>query len=240
MQKLFFILFFWLLSPGVWAQHEFVVGIKIYLRGTWAHCTGTLLQPKVVLTAGHCLQDMKGGKVLVGEDLKHPKEVRWIQDWIQHPDYLASDMSKSTDLGLIFLEEPVSSVTSFPEVGFYSFLDPVERVGFGQRNEQNLKVVLKPTFFSNFDQYAVTNDKDGVGGDSGGPLLQQRGGKTFIVGTHMGRPQSPKGILLDFSYVQLLASMPILEWIFKESFYFNWVPENPEQKAQQKYFSNSY
>ncbi|MNJ91036.1 Trypsin [compost metagenome] len=57
-------------------------------------CTGSLIRPNVVLTAGHCVPAIpKGGRgavlVVFTQDLNQAseKDIRYVTDLVQHPDY---------------------------------------------------------------------------------------------------------------------------------------------------------
>jgi secreted trypsin-like serine protease len=78
-------------------------------------CSGTLVHPRVVLTAGHCtteLEDYGITKVWVSFDL----DVRKISEWqevervITHPDYEWARMQDSHDVGMLVLAEPAANL----------------------------------------------------------------------------------------------------------------------------------
>ncbi len=93
------------------------------LAGTF--CTGTLISPNYVLTAGHCIADCEGEEsniekrpymyVGIGYDERALDEVFPIEEFYVHPQFECSPSLKN-DIGLVKLKKPVplSTVTPTP------------------------------------------------------------------------------------------------------------------------------
>lgn len=90
-------------------------------------CTGTLISPTTILTAGHCTdfwtqlaadEDVDfDGSIQVSFDAQASVDDDWFPDggtwvtgseWLTHPDYVEADWPFTYDYGLLFLDEPVS------------------------------------------------------------------------------------------------------------------------------------
>lgn len=72
-------------------------------------CTGTVIAPRVVLTAGHCFDDKPPLKIecvsiCYGQFVRNKNLTKApASRWIQHPDY-----NKGVDLGIVVLTTPIS------------------------------------------------------------------------------------------------------------------------------------
>ncbi|NXG02540.1 ACRO protein, partial [Sakesphorus luctuosus] len=96
--------------PGAWPG---IVSIQAtWANGTWHMCSGSLINPKWVLTVAHCFfgaGDVTGWQVVIGAtDLTQPgpeTQIRHIQRLLVHQHYVVA--TGKNNIALLELEEPL-------------------------------------------------------------------------------------------------------------------------------------
>lgn len=97
--------------------------------GWFPVCSGTLIHPQVILTAGHFTYGLGSpAEVLVtfDQDASNPfpdtdtRSKLVVAQVITHPDYYWGPQSNPHDVGVLILAEPVTSIeiATLPEIGF--------------------------------------------------------------------------------------------------------------------------
>ena len=109
-------------------------------------CTGTLINPKVVLTAGHCIEYVWSMEEVFGAenvfvevffdyDLSsaEPGDGFPVEQCIAHPDYSWSNNASPHDVGVLILPEPVEGIepANLPELGKLNVLKRERALGKG-------------------------------------------------------------------------------------------------------------
>ena len=174
----------------------------IRTNNNW-YCTGTLIAPNVVLTAGHCAEDLPNNVLVGTSSLQRPTEgeVIPVKQRIEYP----SSQSRA-DLLVLVLErdskfEPRPIATGWARAEILNGAE-VQIVGFGaiDRDGNDYTPTLKEatTTITDFDCATSSGCRtsikpagelgaggmgiDTCGGDSGGPLYLSTSFGTFLAG----------------------------------------------------------
>jgi secreted trypsin-like serine protease len=145
--------------------------------GTGGYCSGTVMTPRTVLTAAHCLSpDMS---VTIGA------QTFQVADTLRHPDYRSAPYN---DLALLFFEQdlPGPYVSKVYDAAKATECGGLLAQGWGKSetsavdlNESDYRVVkenIKTLYTKQLNTGGICF------GDSGGPLYAMVGGETQIAG----------------------------------------------------------
>ncbi len=151
-------------------------------------CSGTLISPYLVLTAGHCTTPdiIQGGKVVIGSSLAAPVATIPIARAVPHPQFDLGSLTN--DVALLVLTSAASPTplplgASAPVVG-----GAVGIVGWGmtsadagidgkkRQGTTTVTAVAETTFT------VSATPSQPCSGDSGGPAVSSAGGNASVVG----------------------------------------------------------
>jgi len=115
--------------------------------GPFQWCSGTLIHPRVFLTAGHCTEGFEDGStklwVNFHQNALNEKTLLDVEKVITHPDYNWGPTSNPNDVGVLILKKPVKKriePATLPEEGFLDQLLAEGRLREGS-NEADFTVV---------------------------------------------------------------------------------------------------
>jgi secreted trypsin-like serine protease len=161
-------------------------------------CTGTLIAPNVVVTAGHC-HGLCTDRVFVGDDVEQPAAgtVIGVAEAVRHPDW--TDEPLTNDLTVLVLDEdadveprPLADDATLDDahtvrLAGYGNTDVDSSGGYGVRRMVDVPLAGRdPAYGADFDKEFVAGapflDKDSCNGDSGGPAYVRQGDSWYLVG----------------------------------------------------------
>lgn len=166
-------------------------------------CTGTLIAPDRVLTAGHC-KDSCASRIFVGKDITGAGEEIPVREARRHPDYRTATRN---DLTVLVLERPVTrarpvqvatdaairAARTVRLVG-YGTTNAMGTTGYGKRRVVDVPVAshdcepaevgFKYGCDPGLEMVAASPllDRDSCRGDSGGPVYVEVAGRWLLAG----------------------------------------------------------
>jgi secreted trypsin-like serine protease len=197
-------------------------------------CTGTLVAPNVVVTAGHCWAGGCAARVFIGEDVESEGRVVNVRDALAHPDYNPPDPLQ--DIAVLILEEDVDvapraiaddraiEAAVGVRLAGYGNTDVSSSGGYGLRRMVDVPLASNDPKYgadaaTEFVAGAPFLDRDSCNGDSGGPAYVQANGTWYLAGATSRatassvRPCGDGGIYTRVSaYEDWIRSVPGGHW----------------------------
>jgi len=171
-------------------------------------CSATLVHPRVVVTAAHCLEAASPGRVRFGEQYQPAAFMIDVERCGFDPDYPRT-RSPSSDVGYCVLVEPVEGIPATPllagcETAWLQASSPAVIVGFGQTESdpgfgtKRYAFTALASELRNDGTIMVGDDEvNGCLGDSGGPaFVQSSTGTWHALGVLVFGPECAQGPVL--------------------------------------------
>lgn len=171
-------------------------GVVALSRSRKPFCSGTLVSPRVVLTAGHCVDTFAGDPsvtIYFGTDVAGAGTRLGVVKAEAHPEW-TGELVDNHDVGLLLLDFAADPEHAMPlHDGPPTVGTEIVRVGFGvhdgETDEPDGKKRSGTTsinYVSRSQDWFIAGHEDlrACRGDSGGPALVEEDGRLEILGVH--------------------------------------------------------
>ncbi len=199
-----------------WAKFESAVILKTYRGKNTYICSAVLLSDTLGITTAHCIEKSDRNEVVLGISLTDPhlKTIGVNQKSIRiHPKYKPKHSLYDYDLATFTLKEG-AELKYYPTIPKSASVkletgNSFDRVGFGLRNNQNVRTWTEVFFEKKDEQTLFFKDSLSVIGDSGSALFKVEGDKISLFAIH--------STLVEEGHIAAPSLLESSQWIFNKN-----------------------
>ncbi|MBD64400.1 MAG: hypothetical protein CME62_04290 [Halobacteriovoraceae bacterium] len=167
--------------------------------------TAVVVGKNMLITAAHSVDQFDRGAIVVGDSYKNAQDKIEIKRCYIHPGYNPSKSLYVNDIAVIILNKNLPDnifIEKIPESISLGPGEVLDRVGFGMRENKNIRTWTNPSFVTS--TFNLTNfileDTLSVVGDSGGPIYRNNNGELELIGIHSTLEGSNKTYIVNLAY----------------------------------------
>ncbi len=164
----------------------------VMINGGQSWCTGTVISPRKVLTAAHCVENQSPSQFTFafGPDAYQPQDEIQVIAMTTHPQWDSQQLANDIAILTLASDAGVAPIPLNPSMDSSWIGTDLLLVGYGVSNGPNqtgggvkrMVDVSVSQLTATTLRYETTNGKSACNGDSGGPAFLVQGGALTLVG----------------------------------------------------------